>query len=86
MWETDFNFHLYYPWPASSKPLRALEKDMLTLDGRVLHSLDKVSNSQIVQMLEELGVRHISPRDVIQHHILPVIKSDQWKVSLGIIC
>ena len=56
---------------------------MSTLDSRLLNSLDKVSNSQIVQMLEELGVRHISPGEVIQHHILPVIKSDQWKVSSG---
>ncbi|XP_033634434.1 uncharacterized protein LOC117295789 isoform X1 [Asterias rubens] len=63
----------------SSKPLKALEEDMSTLDSRLLNSLDKVSNSQIVQMLEELGVRHISPGEVIQHHILPVIKSDQWK-------
>ncbi|XP_038073872.1 uncharacterized protein LOC119741972 [Patiria miniata] len=67
------------PSVAHSQPLQALEEDMCTLDGRVLTSLDSVANSQVIQLLEELGVLRISPRDVIGHHILPVIQSDQWK-------
>ena len=62
--------------------LQAVEADMAMVDIRLLHSLDDIGNSQIRRMLEELGVRHISPQEVIQHHILPVLKSEEkWKVG-----
>jgi len=54
--------------------------DLSMLMPNFLGSLDNVSNSQLGSLLERLGVKHLQPQDIIQHHILPSLRSDQWQV------
>ena len=45
----------------------------------MLECQDNVANSQVYQLLERLGVKSLRPLDIIQHHILPVLKAQEWQ-------
>ncbi|XP_074643214.1 uncharacterized protein LOC141900295 isoform X2 [Tubulanus polymorphus] len=69
---------------AKSKPSRRCTygdypPDVSILNLAILSCLDEVANPQIKRMLEELGVKHLNAPDVINHHIVPILKSDIWK-------
>jgi hypothetical protein len=36
-------------------------------------------------LLERLGVKRLTPHDIMHHHILPVLKTNQWQVRKIII-
>lgn len=42
---------------------------------------DAEINSQVFKLLMRLGVKQLSPNDIIHHHILPILQSDRWQVS-----
>ena len=47
----------------------------------LLNTEDDEVNSQVNKLLQRLGIKQLSPFDVINYHILPVLKTDQWKVG-----
>ncbi|XP_033112404.1 uncharacterized protein LOC117113227 [Anneissia japonica] len=59
--------------------IQNLESDMYILHADFMTCQDSLANSQVMLMMEQLGVCHIEPRDVIHNHILPALKSDDWK-------
>ena len=62
-------------------PLWVLERDLNTLHPAMMIGMDKVATSQVRQLLEKLGVKTLTGRDVIHHHILPILTNDTvWKV------
>ena len=46
------------------------------LDIEKLMNLDPVSNAKITELLKNLGIKSIEPREVIEHHIIPSLKSN----------
>ena len=62
-------------------PIQLLQRDLNTLHPLLFAHGDDIMNSQLRRLLEELGVKKWTPSDIIQHHILPVFRGDQWKVS-----
>lgn len=54
---------------------------LLETDMRIVHKLmlgsDNLVNSQLCSLLEQLGVKRLTPRDVISHHILPILSSEE---------
>ncbi|XP_078599079.1 uncharacterized protein LOC144874602 isoform X2 [Branchiostoma floridae x Branchiostoma japonicum] len=56
-----------------------LARDLNTVHPGLLSLLDDVGNSHARLMLNTLGVKKISPIDVINHHILPILESEEWK-------
>ena len=60
--------------------VRVLEKDLPILHGVLFSSLDSIGRSQVAHLLKQLGVKSFTPKDVINSHILPTLKSDKWKV------
>jgi hypothetical protein len=65
--------------------LSILEADMQTVHPLTLNINGNV-NSQIIALLEQLGVKRLTPRDVISHHILPILRTDAWKVMNSAPC
>jgi len=61
--------------------LSLLEADMQIVHPLLLGYNGSV-NSQLCSLLEQLGVKRLMPRDVISHHILPILRTDSWKVSI----
>lgn len=59
--------------------LSVLEADMQTVHPLMLN-INGNMNSQMVALLELLGVKRLTPRDIIVHHIIPILKTDAWKV------
>ncbi|XP_033112406.1 protein NO VEIN-like isoform X2 [Anneissia japonica] len=59
--------------------IQNLESDMYILHGDFMTCQDSLANSQVMLMMEQLGVCHIEPSDVIHNHILPALRSDDWK-------
>ena len=64
----------------SSDHLFALERDLNTVHGALLQAGHQVASSQASRLLEQLGVKRLTPQEIINHHILPVLQSDLWKV------
>ena len=62
--------------------LTSLYQDLNTVHPFLLKCQDSVANSQVSNLLDNLGVKHLMPHDIIHHHILPVLETDQWKVRM----
>lgn len=60
-----------------------LLRDLNMVHPNLLQCQDSVANSQVSRLLKDFQVKHLTPHDIIHHHILPVFQSDQWKVSLS---
>ncbi|KAL3859495.1 hypothetical protein ACJMK2_009714 [Sinanodonta woodiana] len=56
-----------------------LQQDLKNIHAGLMKTADNEINSQVRKLLHRLGVKEISPDDVINHHILPVLKSQEWK-------
>ena len=41
---------------------------------------DSEVNSQVLKLLQRAGVKQLSPFDIVHHHILPILKSEEWQV------
>ena len=55
--------------------------DIKTIDVALLQAGHQVASSQVSRFLEQLGVKRPTPQEIIKHHILPILQSDQWKVT-----
>lgn len=73
--------NIFFPLIDDKKVVRVLEKDLPILHGELFSSLDSIERSQVAHLLKQLGVKSFSPKDVINSHILPTLKSDNWEVS-----
>ena len=62
--------------------LGELQTNLCVLHPALLLGLDATALSQIWCLLEQLQVRHITPREVVEHHVIPEFRSGAWKVSL----
>ncbi|XP_064610417.1 uncharacterized protein LOC135474759 [Liolophura sinensis] len=63
----------------SSDPFMALQTDLFAVHPDFINTPDNVVNSQVKRLLQELGVKDLSPVEVIGHHIMPVLKSPAWE-------
>jgi len=58
---------------------------VLECDIETVHPLllgDAASVPQISRLLEQIGIRRLTPADMIHHHILPTLRSSSWQVSI----
>lgn len=53
---------------------------MRTVHPLLLGTPENVASSQICSLLQQLGVKKLTPSEVIQHHILPALKSQDAEV------
>ncbi|XP_056016364.1 uncharacterized protein LOC125663893 [Ostrea edulis] len=60
-------------------PMTVLQQDLNTVHPLLVSTTDNEVNSQVQKLLEKIGVCHLSPREVICHHIIPTLQSDSWK-------
>ncbi|XP_076448916.1 LOW QUALITY PROTEIN: uncharacterized protein LOC143285481 [Babylonia areolata] len=65
--------------PGKRDPMSVLRQDLQLVHGRLTATPDNEVNSQVTKLLHKLDMKQLSPQDIIHHHILPVLKSDQWK-------
>ncbi|KAL4234329.1 hypothetical protein ACF0H5_005980 [Mactra antiquata] len=79
---------VFYPVPDSGTtrkqgkdPLYYLQQDVRSLHPKLLKTDDVEVNIQVHKLLLRLGIKQLSPFDIIHHHIIPVFKSQHWKVS-----
>lgn len=69
--------------------LLRLESDMRTVHPLLLGTPENVASSQICSLLQQLGVKKLTPSEVIQHHILPSLKSQDAeviKININRVC
>jgi len=62
-----------------------LEFDLCTVHPLLLGTIGSVESSQIVRLLERLGVKKLSAKKIVHHHILPIFKSGDWQVCYSLI-
>ncbi|XP_021342125.1 uncharacterized protein LOC110442712 isoform X2 [Mizuhopecten yessoensis] len=62
-------------------PMMVLQTDLNTIHPLLLATPDSEVNSQVEKLLNKLSVKRLMPKDVITHHILPVLSSDQWQTK-----
>ena len=58
---------------------------MLECDIETVHPLllgDAASVPQICRLLEQIGVKRLTPAEMIHHHILPTLRSSAWQVNV----
>ncbi|XP_050398302.1 uncharacterized protein LOC126816138 isoform X1 [Patella vulgata] len=60
-------------------PLSKIEQDLNTVDSGLITTEDNEINSQVEKLLQLVDVKQLSPDDLIHHHILPVLRSEDWK-------
>ena len=63
-----------------NKPIHLIEKDLHILSHSLVLCLGGISQQQVKKLLCDLGVKDITPSDVIQNHIIPTFKTGNWKV------
>uniref|UniRef100_UPI00358DDEA2 uncharacterized protein n=1 Tax=Myxine glutinosa TaxID=7769 RepID=UPI00358DDEA2 len=59
--------------------LGELQTNLCVLHPALFLGLDATALSQMWCLLEQLQVRHITPREVIEHHVIPEFRSGAWK-------
>ena len=52
-----------------------LEEDLNTIDARIYGEMDEIGKLKLDRFLADLGVRNMSPKEVIENHIVPLLKS-----------
>lgn len=67
-------------------PFYYLQQDVNSLHPLLLNTGDDEVNSQVHKLLVRLGIKKMSAGDVINHHIIPVLKSEVWKVTYLLLC
>ena len=55
-----------------------LEEDLNTIDARIFNDMDEIGELKLKRFLADLGVKKMSPADVIESHIIPFLKSGKW--------
>lgn len=63
-------------------PLYYLQKDVKSLHQMLLNTDDDEVNSQVHKLFLRLGIKQLSPFELINQHIIPVLKTDAWKVNM----
>ncbi|XP_025076268.1 uncharacterized protein LOC112553340 isoform X4 [Pomacea canaliculata] len=61
--------------------LYVLQQDLQVLHSGLVMTPDAEINSQVFKLLMRLGVKQLSPNDIIHHHILPILQSDRWQTK-----
>ena len=67
--------------------MRAESLSVLECDIETVHPLllgDSVSMQHISRLLEQIGVKRLTPADIIHHHILPTLRSSAWQVTTAL--
>ncbi|XP_059138506.1 uncharacterized protein LOC131926926 isoform X3 [Physella acuta] len=60
-------------------PFLPLKKDLNLVHTDLTNTPDNEVNSQVVKLLIKMGVKQMTPHDLIHSHIMPVLKTDAWK-------
>ena len=55
-----------------------LGQDLNTIDARIFNDMDQIGALKLERFLAELGLKRMSPTDVIECHIIPCLKSGKW--------
>ncbi|XP_067652769.1 uncharacterized protein [Haliotis asinina] len=69
------------PQLAGRDPLLELHHDLCMVHPGLVTTADNEVNSQVQKILQRVGVKQLSPFDIIHHHILPTLKSEAWQTK-----
>ncbi|XP_028845943.1 uncharacterized protein LOC114796163 isoform X2 [Denticeps clupeoides] len=61
--------------------LNALYRDLSCVAPRLLKCLDELGNSQVRELLRRLQVHELEPQQVLQEHVMPMLRSGAWKTK-----
>ncbi|XP_041376442.1 protein NO VEIN-like isoform X2 [Gigantopelta aegis] len=59
--------------------LGRLQQDLSMVHSGLITTSDNEVNSQVLKLLQRAGVKQLSPFDIVHHHILPILKSEEWQ-------
>ncbi|XP_065672427.1 uncharacterized protein LOC100210004 isoform X4 [Hydra vulgaris] len=59
--------------------LDLIENDLNILSSNLMESLDHIEQEQVKKLMCDLGVKYITPSDLIHNQIIPAFKSGLWK-------
>ena len=62
--------------------LGPLLNDLNCLHHMLMNTDDDEVNGQVHKLMSRLGVKELSPLNIVNHHIIPVFKTEQWKVRI----
>ncbi|XP_046338389.2 protein NO VEIN-like isoform X3 [Haliotis rufescens] len=62
-------------------PISELHRDLCMVHSGLMTTSDSEVNSQVQKLLQRVGVKQLSPLDIIHHHILPTLKSEVWQTK-----
>ena len=57
-----------------------IENDLNILSRTMISRLDQVQQQQVISLLKDLGIKPMTPSDLIHNHIIPTFKTGKWKV------
>ncbi|XP_047129806.1 uncharacterized protein LOC100210255 isoform X1 [Hydra vulgaris] len=63
----------------SVQPIHLIEQDLLILSHDFMSYLSGIEQQQLKNFLCDLGVKEITPLDIVQNCIIPTFKSGKWK-------
>lgn len=80
---------VFFPLEDTGKKKRSSEpnysdnihEDLKTVSRQLLTCQTVAENTVVRQLLEDMGVKRLSPRQVIHNHIIPILKSNDWQVN-----
>ena len=61
--------------------MEIIENDLAILSRELTSRLDKIQIQQVMRLLKDLGVKLMTPFDLIHNNIIPIFKTGKWKVS-----
>ena len=56
-----------------------VDKDINAIDARIYDGMDEIGVLKLDQFLSDLGIKKISPKNVIESHIIPSLQTGRWK-------
>lgn len=60
----------------------AIYNDMRTVSKEMLSMQSNAENASVHRLLEEMGVKRMTSREIVYNHIIPILESDDWRVSV----
>lgn len=61
--------------------LSALYKDINVVHPSLLSCVEPLESQQVRELLKRLGVHELEPQELLEQHIYPSVRSNQWKVQ-----
>ena len=82
IWITNYTCTIPFNTATVCADLELIENDLCIISRALTSQLDQVQVHEVKRLLKDLGVKMMTPHDLVHNIIIPIFKSGKWKVCI----